>query len=248
MPNLEIIVDTVEDAIAAEKGGATQVVVVSHYPSTGITPSYGLVARIRDKIKIPMTILIRPNTRSSIPTEEDIETSLTDIEIFKSLGMNDFLLGFIDQFNNPHGETIRAIHSQFNGIRIHSNTAWEGSNNFSETIDNLIKAGYYSVRMGGRNTSNLGFHTDASRVVAKISTIKDYIHERIMLYLTGGITATNLPYLMMKTHVYNIQVGRGVRTPNNSFSPVNSNKVSQISHVLNALYEEIEISNSDLNQ
>jgi hypothetical protein len=46
--------------------------------------------------------------------------------------MNDFLLGFIDQFNNPHGETIRAIHSQFKGIRIHSNTAWEGSNNFSE--------------------------------------------------------------------------------------------------------------------
>ena len=248
MPNLEIIVDTVEDAIAAEKGGANQVVVVSHYPSTGITPSHGLVARIRDKIKIPMTILIRPNTRSSIPTEEDIETSLIDIEISKSLGVNDFLLGFIDQFNNPHTKAIRTIRDHFNGIRIHSNTAWEGSNNLSETIDNLIKAGYRSVRMGGRNTSNLGFHTDASRVVVKIGKIKDHIQGRIMLFLTGGITATNLPYLMMQTHVYNIQVGRGVRTPNNSFSPVDSNKVSQTNHVLNTLYEEIERSNSDLNQ
>jgi copper homeostasis protein len=248
MPNLEIIVDTVEDAVAAEKGGATQVVVVSHYPSTGITPSYGLIARIRDKISIPLIVLIRPNTRSSIPTEEDIETSLIDIEISKSLGINDFLLGFIDQFNNPHEKTMRAIKDNCGEIRIHSTTAWEGSNNFNEAMDNLIKAGFCSVRMGGRNTSNLGFHTDASQAVAKFGMIKNFIQERVPLYLTGGITATNLTYLLLQTRIFNIQVGRGVRTPNNSYSPVDSQKVFQIYKILNGVYEEIESPNSNQSQ
>ncbi|HAF63156.1 MAG TPA: hypothetical protein DCK95_12655 [Anaerolineaceae bacterium] len=228
MPVLEIIVDTVQDAIEAEKGGATQLTILSHYPSTGVTPSYGMVAQIRKKVSLPLFVLIRPHTRSSIPCKEDIETCVSDIEVMKTLGIQDFIIEFIDQENNPNQTAIETIKKRCSPIQLHSHFAWEYSRNRTEIIEKLIKLGFASIRTSGRTNINSWFDNDASRSIENICSIRDLIGNRISLLLTGGITLSNVINLTTRTQIFDLQIGRGVRSPNNSHSPVNSAIVAEI--------------------
>ncbi len=239
MPCLEIIADTVEDAIAAEKGGATQISILSHYPSTGITPSYGTVARIREQVKVPILVLICPHTRSYIPTDEDLMTSLYDIEAFRKLGINDFLMGFIDQSNNLNIPVIEKIKTEFDNIRLHSRILWEFSRDIEKTIETTIQLGFLSMRTSGNGALNALLQNDNSKTINNLSQIKNIVNDRIELLLTGGISETNLEKIVGRTSILNLQIGRGVRTPNNSYSPVDSSKVAIIRSKQMSLYEEL---------
>ena len=228
MPVLEIIVDTVQDAIEAEKGGATHLTVLSHYPSTGVTPSIGMVAQIQKQVNLPLVILIRPHTRNSIPSNQDIDTSISDIEAMKTLGIQDFLIEFIDQDNNPNQHAIEMIHKHCAFIRLHSHFAWQYSRNRAATIEKLVQLGFVSIRTSGRTNTNSWFDNDAIRSIENICSIRDLVGDRSTVYLTGGITTTNITQLIASTQIFNIQIGRGVRSPNNSHSPVNSSLVTKI--------------------
>ena len=60
MNSLEITVETLEDALAAESGGATQLDLKAHYPCSGITPSMGTVITLFHQVRIPIVMMIRP--------------------------------------------------------------------------------------------------------------------------------------------------------------------------------------------
>ncbi len=243
MPCLEVIVDTVEDAIAAEKGGATQIAILSHYPSTGITPSFGMVVRIREITKIPILILICPHTRSYIPSAEDLNTCLYDIKAFRGLGINDFLLGFIDQSNNLNMQIVKRIQQEFENIHLHSRTLWEFSRDIEKNVETAIELGFLSMRTSGNYAINSLNNSDNSKTIQNLSHIKEIANNRIEILLTGGITETNFETIVRKTNILNLQIGRGVRTPNNSYSPVDSSKVAAIRSKQIKLFEELCINN-----
>lgn len=238
MPCLEVIADTVEDAIAAESGGATRIAILSHYPSSGITPSYGMVARIREKVKIPLVVLICPHTRGYIPSHEDLEICLRDIDAFKKLGVNDFLLGFIDQSGNLNIAVIETIKAAHNGIHLHSRVIWELTKDIRKTVETTISLGFRSMRTSGNCLTNSLTNGDFTKTLQNISLIKETAKDRIEILLTGGITARNVETFLRQTTIYNLQIGRGVRTPSNSHSPVDPLKVATIRSKQISIFEE----------
>jgi copper homeostasis protein len=238
MPCLEIIADTVGDAIAAEKGGATQITVLSHFPCTGITPSYGMVTRIREMVKLPMLVLICPHTRSYIPTLEDMETCLCDIEAFKKLGIYDFLFGFIDQNNNLNVQAIEKIKAEHSAVNLHSRIIWEFTRDIRRTVETTINLGFHSMRTSGNCLMNTMTNGNPFESLRNISLMKDLAQDKIQILLTGGITIANMENLVKQTDIYDLQIGRGVRTPNNSYSPVDPVKVAAIRTKQVMLFEE----------
>lgn len=247
LPSLEIIVDTIDDAVAAEQGGATQILVCSHFPSTGVTPSYGMIARIQEKVTIPIVMQIRPHMRSCIPTKEDIEVCIQDIQAARSLGIHDFMIGFIDQQNYPHCPAIQSILESCGPVRLHSHMIWEYAFDLDSCLKKLIDLQFYSIRTSGRRHTNTIFDTDATKIINKINEIKDIADDRITIFLTGGITASNLSNLVSQTRIFNLQIGRGVRSPNNSHSPVDPSKVAMVRSMQLKMFESYSDSLDDEN-
>jgi copper homeostasis protein len=58
-PILETIVCSVEDAVAAERGGANRLEIISHYEVGGLTPSFDLVREVTSTVKIPARAMLR---------------------------------------------------------------------------------------------------------------------------------------------------------------------------------------------
>ncbi|MGH9849203.1 MAG: copper homeostasis protein CutC, partial [Blastocatellia bacterium] len=73
---LEIIVCSVEDAVAAERGGANRLEIISHYEAGGLTPAFDLVREITAKVKIPARVMLRETEPFVVTDEGEIERLL----------------------------------------------------------------------------------------------------------------------------------------------------------------------------
>src|SRR5215471_14506950 len=97
---VEVCVDSVASAVAAERGGAARVELCSDLLEGGITPSAGLIDTTRSRISIGLNPIIRPRPGDFCYSEEEIETMCRDIETAKELGADGVVLGILDTDGN----------------------------------------------------------------------------------------------------------------------------------------------------
>jgi len=92
---LEIIVCTVEDAVAAERGGANRLEIISHYEAGGLTPSIDLVREITSTVKVPARVMLRESEPFVVTAEMEIERLCDAARAFARLPIDGFVLGFL---------------------------------------------------------------------------------------------------------------------------------------------------------
>jgi copper homeostasis protein len=96
-PILEIIVCTVEDAVAAERGGANRLEIISHYEVGGLTPSFDLVHKVISTVKIPARVMLRESESFVVTAEREIERLRNAARAFARLPIDGLVLGFLKE-------------------------------------------------------------------------------------------------------------------------------------------------------
>jgi copper homeostasis protein len=103
-PILEVIVCTVEDAVAAERGGADRLEIISHYEAGGLTPSFDLVREITSTVKIPARVMLRESEPFVVTDEGEIEKLCDAARAFARLPIDGLVLGFLKE--SPGGRSV----------------------------------------------------------------------------------------------------------------------------------------------
>ncbi|MGE0884194.1 MAG: copper homeostasis protein CutC [Blastocatellales bacterium] len=95
MSKLEVIACSFEDAVAAERGGADRLEVISRYEAGGLTPPVEMVRQIAATVKIPLRIMLRETEPFVINEASEIERLCEAARAFAEIGVEGLVLGFL---------------------------------------------------------------------------------------------------------------------------------------------------------
>lgn len=94
-PILEVIACTVDDAVAAARGGASRLEVISRFDVGGLTPPPDLVRAIKAEVALPLRVMIRESEGFGTSDIAEIERLCDAAHEFEEIGVDGLVLGFL---------------------------------------------------------------------------------------------------------------------------------------------------------
>src|SRR5882724_1766369 len=92
---LEMSVESVATAVAAERGGANRVELCAELAVGGVTPSEELMREVRAAVKLPVFAMIRPRAGDFFYSSEEFAAMRDSIAQAKKLQMDGVVLGIL---------------------------------------------------------------------------------------------------------------------------------------------------------
>lgn len=93
----EACVETLEDALAAERRGANRIELCSALDQDGLTPSEELTKQCVQNLSIPVMAMVRPRGGNFVYTEAEIQQMEAEIEFFKQSGVAGVVFGLLTE-------------------------------------------------------------------------------------------------------------------------------------------------------
>ncbi len=80
---VEVCANSLQSALNAQEAGADRIELCSELGVGGITPSYGLIQSVKERLSIPIHVLIRPRCGNFTYTKRELEVMLRDFDFCK---------------------------------------------------------------------------------------------------------------------------------------------------------------------
>jgi len=134
-PLLEISVETLGSAIAAEHGGANRIELCEDLSVGGITPCAALTRKTRAAVKIPIFAMIRPRGGSFIYSDSELAQMGRDIEVAKSCKMDGVVFGVLKQDNTVDVQHTRELVKIANPLPVTFHRAFDETPNLRAALE-----------------------------------------------------------------------------------------------------------------
>lgn len=218
MPNqfvLEICVESVKRAVAAERGGADRIELCHDLYSGGVTPSVAAMREARRLLHIPIHVLIRPRSGDFFYDEDEIENMKREIGVAKEVGMDGIVLGILNQEGEVDRKRTMLLVELAHPLPVTFHRAFDLCRDLSASLNAVIETGATRVlTAGGKNGVSNGL-PHLSRLIANAG-------DRIVIMPGGGIRASNIERILSQTGAREIHssLSRPRQSTNHSHKPV----------------------------
>jgi copper homeostasis protein len=190
--NLEICIDSVESAMAAERGGAERVELCSDLIEGGITPSAGLIASVRSHISIGLFVMIRPRGGDFCYSDLEFEVMQSEIKHARSLGADGIVLGLLDQDACVEVVRTRQLVELARPLAVAFHRAIDMTPYLPAALEDVIATGASRVLTSGGAPN-------AISGMRQIAQLVKNANGRIAVMPGGGITPENIASLAEAT-------------------------------------------------
>lgn len=95
---LEACVESLEEALAAERGGAHRLELCARLDLGGVTPPYALVVEVLQRVSIPVKVMVRPRGGDFFYSEEEFREMEDSVSRFRKMGAQGLVTGLVDDW------------------------------------------------------------------------------------------------------------------------------------------------------
>lgn len=184
---LEVCANSVESAIAAQKGGATRIELCDNLHEGGTTPSYGQLKVSLAYLDIPVHTLIRPRTGDFLYSKAEYEVMKANIEMAAQLGCHGIVVGILNANGTIDIErsTEMAQMAKQAGMKATFHRAFDLCADMHQGLEEIIDMGYDCILTSGGKTT-------AIEGASKIAQLVQKANGRICIMPGGGVSEYNV--------------------------------------------------------
>ena len=231
-PLLEVIACTVDDAVAAERGGADRIELVRDLGRGGLTPDVVLVAAAVEAVRIPVRVMIREEEPFVVSDPHVVRALCDAARAMSGLGVDGLVLGFLDAAGGVDVPLLGRVLRDTRGVHVTFHRAFE------EVVNQA--AGFAALRRWpqiDRVLVNGGSGTAAQRL-SGLRGLAALAGESVRVLSAVGSDLDLLAAVYAAPELGEAHVGRAARDPEAVDAPVSAAKVAALVEIRDAVRRE----------
>lgn len=196
----EICCGSVNDCITAQKCGGDRIELVCAHFLGGLTPTAGVLHCSKEKVNIPIEVIVRPRMSGFCYTNEEFESMCYDAKDLLKKGADGIVFGFLNKdcsldyercarFIDIIGDKDSVFHRAIDIV--------EDQNN---AVEKLISLGCTRILTSGRETSSVDG-------IDNIKYLQQNYGDKIEIMVGGGVKAQNVKKIISETGVNQVHFG-----------------------------------------
>lgn len=203
---LEIAANSLESALAAQAGGADRIELCENLGEGGATPSYGTLSVARDRLRIPLYVLIRPRSGDFVYSPAEWEVMQRDVELCVRLGCDGVVVGALDAQGGVDAAGCAALVQAAGPLGVTFHRAFDCVADPANALEAVIGLGCERLLTSGRADS-------APAGSAAIAGLVDQSAGRIAVMAGAGVTPDTSQVLARHAGVTEFHASAKVHLP-----------------------------------
>src|SRR5690606_35596625 len=131
------------------------------------TPSAGTIALARERLRIPLFVLVRPRGGDFLYDADEVDVMRRDIEVARSLGADGVVIGALTPDGRVDEQATRALIAAARPMRVTFHRAFDAVRDPREALETLVALGADRVLTAGGAPSALEGADALRRLVAQ---------------------------------------------------------------------------------
>jgi copper homeostasis protein len=182
---IEICVDSVAGALAAQRGGADRVELCDNLLEGGTTPSAGQIKVARARLRIGLQVIIRPRGGDFLYDGTEVEVMKEDIRLARELGADGVVLGCLTAGGDIDTGLTGELMALARPLNVTFHRAFDMCRDPRQALEDLVRLGADRVLTSGQEASCV----EGIELIAELQRIAA---DRIVIMPGGGLTPRNI--------------------------------------------------------
>jgi copper homeostasis protein len=203
---LEISVENLEAAMAAERGGADRVELCGNLSIGGVTPDTEIIRVVRAQVHIPIFSMIRPRAGDFVYSDAEFSEMRRSINDAKESEMNGVVLGVLRKDRRVDVERARELVEFARPLPVTYHRAFDEAIDLRQALEDVIEAGAKRILTSGGAKSAL-------EGAAVLANLIEAAEERVVIVPGAGISSANIAEVARRTRAREFHSGLSAALP-----------------------------------
>lgn len=196
---VEACVDSVDSSIAAERGGARRLELCDALFDGGTTPSAGMIAACRERVSIPIFVIIRPRGGGFVYSDSELNVMRRDIVAARGLGADGVVIGPLEPNGIVDAARTARLVELAGDMPVTFHRAFDFTPDLSAALETLVASGVRRVlTSGGAGSARAG--------IPMLASLVKQAGDRITVMAGGSIRDDHVRELVEATGVREVHV------------------------------------------
>jgi len=203
---LEVCVDSLESALAAEQGGAQRLELCAELGVGGVTPSAGLLAAVLEHVSLPIVVLVRPRSGDFLYTRAEVQTIERDIHAAREAGAAGIALGALTADGEIDSACTARLVECAGPLQVTFHRAFDMLRDLPAGVDQIAELGIGRILTSGG-------HASVPEALPVLADLVRHAAERVSIMPGGGVRPGQAAEIVARTGVHELHASASGRRP-----------------------------------
>jgi len=207
--HLEVAVDSLERAAAAERAGAHRLELCSDLEAAGLTPGIQLIRLVRSAVRIPIHVMVRPRRGGFVYSASEFDEMKQSIQTIATENVQGIVTGILLPDSSVDTERTGKLVALASPMQVTFHRAFDETPDLAAAMENVLLTGAHRILTSGGAA-------DARSGASILRSLIRQAASRITILPGGGLHPGNIAEVARATGARELHTGLGGMIPYSS--------------------------------